>query len=79
MKYSYIVTGNGLYVPQFKKEDGEWQPFKKKDAKGDLEHLCISLGNLSAPRRWLNGQWHFESEGLKTLSMSPSFSRSQYM
>jgi len=66
MRYSYVVTGNGLYIPQFKNGDKEWEPFTKGMIKGDMLTLCRCLGDISAPRKWTSGQWHFESEGLKS-------------
>ena len=68
MELSYIVTGRGLYVPQFKNKEGEWKPFTRGMIEGDMLYVCIALGNLSAPRRWDNGQWHFEDGDRSTWS-----------
>jgi hypothetical protein len=56
MKLGYKVTGNGLYVPLFNNGQG-WIEFKSKYIHGDMRHLCQAFGNLSAPRRWSEGQW----------------------
>ena len=56
MKYGYKVTGNGLYIPWFDNGNGP-QDFTSKNVQGIFRNVAHSLGNLSAPRRWDEGQW----------------------
>lgn len=60
MEYRYTITGNGLFVPEYKKQDGDWHKFYAKDMSGNMLKLCRSLAELSAPRKWGGGQWYFE-------------------
>jgi hypothetical protein len=65
LRYEFV---SGYYVPQYKRKDnGEWADFKVAHIKGDLRRLCESIGDLQHPRRWANGQWHFEPEKSKLI------------
>lgn len=70
IEYRYVFV-SGYYVPQYKRKDnGEWVDFKVAQIKGDLRRLCVAIGDLQCPRRWANGQWHFEPEKSKPINYS---------
>lgn len=61
MKYGYKVTGNGLYLPLYDNGNGKgWEHFQRKHVNGMMFIICKALGDLSAPRRWSDGQWLLE-------------------
>ena len=80
MKYRYIITSNGLYIPEYK-TDGcdEWKPFTKGMIKGQMEDLCLQLAVISAPRVWTAAQWHFEKGSRDTWNSQSVFFTKQIL
>ena len=65
MKYGYITNNDGLCMPYFNAEDGKGnQYFKSKHVKGKLRDIAQSLGDLSYPRRFDDGQWIYVNKGV---------------
>jgi hypothetical protein len=60
MKYRYTITANGLYVPQYRSSEKEWKCFTKKMIQGDMLKVVGALAEVSSPRQWNNGLWHFD-------------------
>lgn len=67
LQYRYIKSGN-LYLPQYKKDEGEWLNFTDKTftERSLLGRLALSLANLSVhpgSAVWYQGPQYFLEDG----------------